>query len=134
MGLFSSLFGQTKELTILGNAVANVKNMLDQYEVDPDKIFLLCSAWICKVGVIDIITKNKWLPNYIVYVPINGHQTKMYMAEVQNITIGRLKNKVSNLFDYSFEHTIDDILEGGKSFYGIDSQIPQHIRNIIGKG
>lgn len=44
MGFFSSLFGQAKELTKLGNSVANVKNMLDQFESDPDNTFLLCSA------------------------------------------------------------------------------------------
>ena len=82
MGFFSSLFGQAKELTKLGNSVANVKNMLDQFESDPDNTFLSCSAWICKVGIIDLIEKYGWAPNYVVYVPINGHQTKMYMTEV----------------------------------------------------
>ena len=131
MGFISNIFGQAKELTKLGNAVANIKNMLDQYEVDPDEGFLLCSAWICKVGVIDMIVKNNWAPNYVVYVPINGHQTKMYMTEVQMATIGRLKNKVSDLCDFSFEKTIDDILDGGDSFFEIDKQIPQQIRSII---
>lgn len=44
MGFFSNMFGQAKELTRLGNAVANVKNMLDRYESDPDMSFLLVSA------------------------------------------------------------------------------------------
>ena len=61
MGFFSSLFGQAKELTKLGNSVANVKNMLDQFESDPDNTFLLCSAWICKVGIIDLIENNSSL-------------------------------------------------------------------------
>lgn len=131
MGFFSNMFGQAKELTKLGNAVANVKNMLDQYEIDPDISFLLYSAWICKVGIIDMIDKNKWAPNYIVYVPINGHQTKMYMTEVQMSTIGRLKNKVSNLYNSSLEQTVDDILEGGQSFHDIDRQIPSQMQSII---
>lgn len=131
MGLFSNMFGQAKELTKLGNAVANIKNMLDQYESDPDTSFLLVSAWICKVGVTDLIEKNNWLPNYRVYVPINGHQTKMYMNEVLLSTVGRLKSKVSSTYDSELEQTIDDILEGGKSFTQVDSQIPQKIREII---
>ena len=134
MGFFSNMFGQAKELTKLGNAVANVKNMLDQYESDPDKTFLLCAVWICKVGIIDMIEKNNWAPNYIVYVPINGHQTKMYMTEVQLATIGRLKNKVSEQYSSSLGHTIDDILDGGSSFYEIDKQLPQHVKDIIQKG
>lgn len=131
MGLFSNMFGQAKELTKLGNAVANIKNMLVQYESDPDTSFLLVSAWICKVGVTDLIEKNNWLPNYRVYVPINGHQTKMYMNEVLLSTVGRLKSKVSSTYDSELEQTIDDILEGGKSFTQVDSQIPQKIREII---
>lgn len=131
MGFFSNIFGQAKELTKLGNAVANVKNLLDQYESDPDKTFLLCAAWICKIGIVDMIEKNNWAPNYIVYVPINGHQTKMYMTEVQMATIGRLRNKVSNLYDSSLDYTVTDILEGGKSFYEIDRQIPLQMRNVI---
>ena len=133
MGFFSNMFGQAKELTRLGNAVANVKNMLDRYESDPDMSFLLVSAWICKVGVADLIEKNNWLPNFRVYVPINGHQTKMYMSEVQLSTIGRMKNKVASTSDSSLEQTIDDILDGGEAFYQIDKQIPQRIRDIICK-
>ena len=131
MGFFSNIFSQAKELTKLGNAVTNVKNMLDQYEIDSDPSFLLCSAWICKVGIIDMINKNNWAPNFIVYIPINGHHTKMYMTEVQIATIGRLKNKVSNLYDSSIEQTVNDIMEGGRSFYEIDRQIPLKIRNAI---
>lgn len=54
----------------------------------------------------------------------------MYMTEVQLATIGRLKNKVQNL-DSSLNRTIDDILDGGPSFYKIDAQIPQNVRDII---
>lgn len=131
MGLFSNLLGQAKELSKLGNAVANVKNMLDAYESDPDLSFLLTAAWICKVGVLDMIDNNNWLPNHIVYVPINGHQTKMTMMEVQMSTIVRLKNKVSELYDDEFEGTIDDILDGGNSFYEIEAYLPSNIKDII---
>ena len=66
MGFFSNLFGQAKELTKLGNAVANIRKMLDEYEDDKDPIYLVVSSWICKVGVVDMIQKNGWLPNYVV--------------------------------------------------------------------
>lgn len=130
MGFFSKLFRETKELTKLGNAVANVKNMLDEYEIDPDRTFLLVSAWICKVAIIDKIAENNWAPNSTVYVPINGNHTRMYMTEVQMSTIGRLKKKVIN-YDPSLEHTIDDILNGGKSFYDIEREIPQKQKDLI---
>ena len=131
MGFFSNMFSQAKELTKLGNATANIKNMLDQYERDPDVSFLLCAAWICKIGIIDLMVKNHWTPNCIVYVPINGHQTKMYMTEVQLSTISRLKNKVAGLYDVSFAEIIDDILDGGPSFYEFDAKMPQNIRDTI---
>ena len=131
MGFFSKFFGQAKEQTKLSNAVVNVKNMLDAYESDPDSSFLFCAAWICKVGVMDLIIKNNWLPNHLVYVPINGHQTKMYMAQVQLITIARLKKTVSQSCNTKLEKTIDDILAGGASFEEIDAKIPQKFRDII---
>lgn len=125
------LFDNAKQLTKLGNAVANVKNMLDGYENDPDVSFLIVSAWICKVGITDMIEKNNWLPNYIVYVPINGHQTKMTMMEVQFATVSRLMRKVSQLYDDEFECKIKDVLDGGPSFYELDAQLPSSIKDII---
>ena len=125
------LFDNAKKLSKLGNAVANIKNMLDAYESDPDVSYLIFSAWICKVGVTDMIEQNHWLPNYIVYVPINGHQTKMTMMEVQYSTIYRLMNKVTNLFDDELENMIKDILDGGASFYELDAQLPSSIKDTI---
>ena len=125
------LFDNAKQLTKLGNAVANVKNMLDGYENDPDVSFLIISAWICKVGITDMIEKNNWLPNYIVYVPINGHQKKMTMMEVQFATISRLMSKVSQLYDDELESKIKDVLDGGPSFYELDAQLPSSIKDII---
>ena len=125
------LFENAKQLTKLGNAVANVKNMLDGYENDPDVSFLIISAWICKVGITDMIEKNHWLPNYIVFVPINGHQTKMSMMEVQLATISRLMSKVSLLCDDELESKIQDVLDGGPSFYELDAQLPSSIKDII---
>lgn len=130
MGFFSNMFGQAKELSKLGNAVANVKNMLDQYEQDPDNSFLIVAAWICKVGVNDLIIKNNWAPNYQVYVPINGHQTKMLMNEVRMHTVVRLINKASNVSDAVKDYILE-IIDGGNAFYEIDRQIPYDIRKVI---
>lgn len=58
MGLFSSIFGGAKELTRIANGVANITNLLDQYEIDDDLSFLYVSAWICRVSVIDIVDLN----------------------------------------------------------------------------
>lgn len=131
MRFFSNLFGQAKELTKLGNAVANVKKMLDAYEADNDPSYLIVSSWICKVGVIDMIVKNGWQPNYVVYVPINGHHTKMSIGETQLMTINRLMKKVSNYGDADLEEKINDVLKGGPAFYEVDSKLPQRIKDMI---
>lgn len=131
MGLFSNLFDGAKELTKFGNAAANVKIMLDRYEVDADLTFIYCSAWICKVGILDLIEKNKWMPTHIVYIPINGHQTKMYISEVCGLTVGRLKNKVSN--DSKLSRIVANVLEGGNHFYEIDTKIPPELRDATTK-
>ena len=130
MGLFN-LLSQAKNLTKLANAVSNVTNMLDKYEVDNDLSYLLISSWVCKVGITDLIKKNNWAPIYVVYVPINGYNRKMSIAEAQAITIDRLKHLVSKYEDINMEETINDILIGGNHFYEIDKQIPQRIRNVI---
>ena len=131
MGLFSKMFGQAQELTKLGNTVINIKNFLDGYEQENDISFLLCAAWMCKVGILDRIVKNNWQSNYCVYVPINGHQTKMFMNEVQLYTIGRLSKKVSQIGNLELQKMIDEILEGGNAFDMIDKKIPQDLRNAI---
>lgn len=131
MAFFSNLFGQAKQLTKLGNAVANTKNMLDMYENDNDVSYLIVSSWICKVGVLDLIQINHWQPNFIVYVPINGHQTKMSMSDVLEATVERLMNYVSDLGDEDLEEKIGDVLKGGQSFYEIDSKLPKEVKDII---
>lgn len=131
MGFLSSLFGGAKELTKLGNAAANVKNMLDAYESDPDVSYLYSAAWICKVGIIDLINKNNWAPNYIVFLPVNGRQTKMTMEEILSYTVVQLKSKTSELFNYNIQQQIEDILKGGDTFYEVDKSIPQKMKDII---
>ncbi len=131
MGLFSNMFSGAKELNRLANGVSSVKQILDQYEIDPDVTWILVAAWLCKAGVLDVIERNKWPSNYILYVEINGHQTKMTVGEALMHTVTRLHNKVSSLNDTNFESQIDDILDGGPSFDELDKQIPDNIRIAI---
>lgn len=88
---------------------------------------------MCKVGILDMVEKNKWRPNYIVYVPINGRQTKMYMTETYMATIGRLQIKVSQTGDSELQKKVYEILEGGKSFDEIELKIPRYLRESIFK-
>lgn len=131
MGLFSNLLGQAKKLSKLGNAVANIKNMLDRYESDQDVSYLLVSAWICKVGILDMMMANNWERNYVAYVPFDGHQRKMTMEEILSSTVYRLMDCVCAYGNKNFEENIRDVLRGGMSFDELDAQIPQQIKEVI---
>lgn len=131
MGFLSNAFGQAKQLNKLANAVANITSVLDKFENDRDTSYLYISSWICKVGVKDVLERNQWSPNHIVYVPINGHQTKMTMLEVYISTVTRLMNIVADCCDNELQNKIDNILEGGAAFYEIDAQVPPEIKKLI---
>ncbi len=54
----------------------------------------------------------------------------MTMVEVLLATIGFLLNKVSS-YRGGYYNKINEVFEGGASFYKVDSNIPQHVMNII---
>lgn len=131
MGIFGNMLNQTKELTRLANAIENVNTFLDEYEHDPDPTWLYAAAWLCKVGVVDIIEKNGWPPYYKVSVNINGKRQFIQMTEVMTVTIARLSYKTSKTNNNQLQENISNILDGGTFFYKIDKQIPSPVRKII---
>lgn len=131
MNLFSKFLSGGKELQKLGNAVAYIKNILDAYETDLDESLLYCATWICKVGILDRIEKNHWSPNYIVFVDIKGHLTKMTMMEVQMHTTFRLIKKFENLYDSKLKENLKDALNGGEKFKELNEIIPFEMKSII---
>ena len=131
MNLFSKFLSGGKELQKLGNAVAYIKNILDAYETDLDESLLYFATWICKVGILDRIEKNHWSPNYIVFVDIKGHLTKMTMMEVQMHTTFRLIKKFENLYDSKLKENLKDALNGGEKFKELNEIIPFEMKSII---
>lgn len=125
MGLFSKIFGGAKELTKISNGVANVTNMLDEYESNPDLTYLYVSAWITRVAVIDVVEANEFPSHYALYAPIHGNQTKMTIMEAYGLTITRVVSKAlersSRIHDY-----VQDILDKKEAFYEIDRQLPKN--------
>lgn len=130
MGLFSKIFGGAKELSKISNGVANVVNMLDEYESDPDLTYLYVSAWITRVAVIDVVEANEYPSHYILYAPIHGNQTKMTIMEAYGLTITRVASKALDhsprVHDY-----VQDILNKKEAFYEIQRQLPQETINIF---
>ena len=95
MKFLKKLVGNSKDYTKMANAVGNVKAILDNIEQSytADKEVFLIAAWICRVGIIDIIEKNNWTMNYKLLVRINGCNVSITFHEAYLMTIGRLSIK-----------------------------------------
>ena len=130
MGLFSKIYGGAKELSKISNGVANVVNMLDEYESDPDLTYLYVSAWITRVAVIDVVEANEYPSHYILYAPIHGNQTKMTIMEAYGLTITRVASKALDRSPRVHDY-VQDILNKKETFYEIQRQLPQETINIF---
>lgn len=133
MGLFKKLIGDAKDYNKVANTVCNVKTILDkvEYEHDPEISDFLIAAWICRVGFIDVIEKNEWPMSNKLFIPINGHQTRMTLHEAYMMSIGRLSIKVGELYDDEVKNAVLNILDKGEYFYKIDRQIPKEKKEIF---
>ena len=130
MGFFLTIFGGAKELTKIANGVANITNLLDQYEVDDDLTFLYVSAWICRISVLDIVERNQYPMTYKLYVPIHGHQQSIMLTEAYLLTITRIMTKASERGS-RVQQYIQDIIDKEDAFYEIDKQIPYEQKQIF---
>jgi hypothetical protein len=132
MGLFSKFFKHTEELNKLANAVANVKKLLDDIENNSytDLGDWLVIAWVCRVGIIDIIENGDMLMSYKVYIPINGHNTPMTIQEAYLMSVGRLSFKSGQLSG-EYRDAISSVLDKGYMFDEIDNIIPEDKKKIF---
>ena len=130
MGLFSTIFGGAKELTRIANGVANITNLLDQYEIDDDLSFLYVAAWICRISVIDIVERNQYPMTYKLYVPIRGHQQRIMLTEAYMLTLTRIMSKASDR-GTNIQTYVQDIIDKGDAFYEIDNQLPYEQKQIF---
>lgn len=132
MGFFSNLLGGAKELTKISNGAANIFNMLEQYEIDPDLTFIYMSAWITRVSILDVVEKNNFPSSYSLFVPIHGHQTKLTIGEVYMMTMNKILNKAEER-GCRVKNYAQDILDKGDNFYEIDAQIPSEQKKMFCK-
>mgnify|MGYP006923304551 CR=1 FL=1 len=112
MGIFSKIFGGAKELTRIANGVANITNLLDQYETDDDLTYLYISAWICRISVLDIVEHNQFPMTYKLYAPIRGHQHHIMLTEAYMLTLTRIMSKAQERGS-RVEHYVQDIIDKG---------------------
>lgn len=130
MGLFSKIANNAKSLQKIANSVSNVKSILDDLDYEPDSTGYLIAAWICRVGIVDTMESSSLQPANILYVNINGHNTKMTIMEAYMMSVGRLSTKAGKL-DSELKDAILDILDKGRWFYEIDKTIPADKRAIF---
>ena len=130
MGFFKKLVNEGKDYTKMANAVGNVKAILDDIEksyTTIDKETFLIAAWICRVGIIDIIERNNWTMNHKLLIPINGHYINLTFHEVYLMTIGRLSIKAEEQGD-NIKEMVLDVFEKGDWFNQIDAIVPYEQR------
>ena len=130
MGFFSNLLGGAKELTKISNGAANIFNMLEQYEIDPDLTFIYMSAWITRVSILDVVEKNNFPSSYSLFVPIHGHQTKFTIGEVYAMTITKILSKANERGPRT-EQFVQDIIDKEDAFYDIDNQLPSEQKALF---
>ncbi len=131
MGFFNNLFGGAKDLNKVANAVKMVKSILNTVEYEPDDMEYLFAAWICRVGIIDIVEKNNWPMTYKVTVIDKGAVSTMTLFETHAMTIGRLTAKVEEIDDDEIKDAVDDILKKGDMFYTVNNKVPEDTKKIF---
>ena len=130
MGLFSKIANNAKSFQKIANSVSNVKSLLDDLEYEPDSTGYLIAAWICRVGIMVTMESSSLQPTNILFVNINGHNTKMTIMEAYMMSVGRLSTKAGTL-DSELKDAILDVLDKGRWFYEIDKTIPADKRAIF---
>lgn len=131
MGFFNNLFSGAKDLNKVANAVKMVRSILNTVEYEPNDMAYLFAAWICRIGIIDVVEKNNWPMTYKVTVIDKGAVSTMTLFEAHAMTIGRLTAKVKGIDDDEIKNAVDDILEKGNMFYTMDSKVPEDTKKIF---
>ena len=130
MGFFSRLSGHIRDLDNMSIAVGNVVSILNKYDTTEDFELLAIAAWLCKVGVRDIMLTGEMSPVYNINVIIDKHIKKMKVYEDLNISVGRLTMITEELSEDN-KHYILDIFNGGDSFVEFDSMLSQEQKNKL---
>jgi len=133
MEFFKKLVSNSKDYAKMANAVGNVKAILDDIEQSNtviDKEAFLIAAWICRIGIMDIVEKNNWTMNNKLLIQINGHHVNLTFHEVYLMTIGRLSSKAEEQGN-NIKDMVLDVFEKGDWFNQIDAIVPYEQRKLF---
>lgn len=124
MGIFSRMKKNARDVQTIANAVAKVVDIIDDIDDEPklDDVGYLIAAWICRVGILDVLETSSMLMTNTVFVVIKGHITKMTLREALFISVGRLSLRAGGIGG-EFESMIMSILDKGEWFYQVDKHI-----------
>ena len=130
MGLFSRVTGHLKDLNSLATAVGNVIVLLDNYDVTNDNSILPIAAWICKIGVQDIMLGGNMSPMYTINIVVDHRIHKMTVHEAYMKSVGRL-SMIAGEFGEQDKEYILDIINGGDAFSEVNSSLSEEKKRLF---
>lgn len=114
------------DLAKVANTMGKVIKSLDKLQpalkgyisIENHKEELMATAYMCRIGIVDMIERNPWMQNYNlpITIPLGFFKRKKTtMENALDMTLGRLKMCCKD--NNSVYVIIMDILRKGKSFY-----------------
>ena len=107
----------------MAKAMGRIIELLDKYERHQELEALYSAAWLCRVGVMDIIENYPFSPTATIRVFVYGRTEAMPLHAAYLQTCGRVITKAEDLPSDQRDF-VTGILEKGPSFYSIDKKIP----------
>ena len=125
----------TFDLAKVANTMGKVIKSLDllqpylkgYFSIESHKEELMAIAYMCRIGIIDLIEGNKWMQNnnLPILIPLGIiKRKKTTMENALEMTLGRLKMCCND--NDSVYIIIMDILRKGQSFYKLQSTISKN--------
>jgi len=97
MGLMSKFIGGVKDNQRIANGVSNIVDLLHDYELSRDSNYLIMSAYITRLSILDTFEKSGFNATYILYAVINGTRVKLTWAQAYAITFGKIKEYLDDV-------------------------------------
>lgn len=122
------LFNNYNVLGRIANAHDAAYRCFDTYEEVYDITCLKTAAWFIKAGVIDLADKHRISPSQ----PLMGKMVRSTVGFTATSSI-RTLSIYMNYLDKGDSEYLQDIIDGGKAFYEVESEVPSHIKKKYGR-
>ncbi len=116
-----------KIIKVLSQVEGKIKNGNDVYA---NKESFYVTAYMCRVGLLDIIEHNKWPLTIPITIPLGLLKTKKTsLASGLELTIGKLKQIIE--IDIVTTDYVENILQKGGFFYEFQRMIPEEQKKLL---